>query len=500
MVLVAAGGLIGLDEESVVSNAYATGKVKVSGVVANSIEREKENDTASIASVFAGGLIGTTTGTNQNVYASGEVSVTDVDAKLDPNHSTADLKVWGQAYVGGLLGSLDTTTSLDNAYATGNVTIDNITSDIDSYILAGGLIGVTFNGGVKNTYASNNVTISGLDITAPVAGGGSSWVTEESGGLIGRKLSNVINSYFDTDAYGNNNGTGTGNATGITGKTSTELKTASTFSSSGWDFVNTWAPAGDGYYPELYSLTPVLHVKILDQSRSYGSDKPVELEYLGGHRQYAFGSNDALLPLSTSIIHTVATDRSNVGVYDIDVLGDGDDWNAINYRIIRATNTAKLTIKPADVTVTVNNDSKFRDPIPYSGGNGVSYEGLLFGQSSSVFGGSLVYSGSAQGALSPGDYALRASGLTAQNYNISYVGGILTIYGGQSTSSVRSSPPPTISSLASTPDSIRQNSQTYRHTYVSEANTADSETLQNLLLTNKACFSAGGWSSCGEIN
>ena len=81
----------------------------------------------------------------------------------------------------------------------------------------------------------------------------------------------------------------------------------------------------------------------------------------------------------------------------------------------------------AALTVTANNASKVYDGNAYSGGNGVSYSGFVNSETPSVLSGSVSYGGSAQGAVNAGTYAITASGLSSGNYDISYVGGTLTV-------------------------------------------------------------------------
>jgi trimeric autotransporter adhesin len=85
-------------------------------------------------------------------------------------------------------------------------------------------------------------------------------------------------------------------------------------------------------------------------------------------------------------------------------------------------------ITSAPLTVTANNASKTYDGVAYSGGNGVSYSGLVGGESASVLSGTLSYGGTSQGATNAGTgYTIIPSGLTSSNYTISYANGTLTI-------------------------------------------------------------------------
>jgi filamentous hemagglutinin family protein len=90
--------------------------------------------------------------------------------------------------------------------------------------------------------------------------------------------------------------------------------------------------------------------------------------------------------------------------------------------------TANIT--PAPLTVTAANDSRTYDGNAYSGGNGVTYNGLVNGeQAASVLGGTLSYTGSSQGAVNVGSYVITPQGLTANhgNYSITFADGALTI-------------------------------------------------------------------------
>ena len=114
--------------------------------------------------------------------------------------------------------------------------------------------------------------------------------------------------------------------------------------------------------------------------------------------------------------------------YDIDISNaTGGTANLGNYNVSYAKGA--MTVNPAALTVTANNDSKIYDASPYSGGNGVIYVGFVNGETDAVLGGTLAYGGSSQGAVNVNGspYVISASGLTSGNYTISYVDGSLTI-------------------------------------------------------------------------
>ena len=110
-----------------------------------------------------------------------------------------------------------------------------------------------------------------------------------------------------------------------------------------------------------------------------------------------------------------------VGVSGISVTGT----DVGNYTFNTATTTA-ASITPKALTVTANNDIKAFDNKPYSGGNGVTMSGLVSGDTATEVGGSLVYSGSSQGAVSLGSYVITPGGLSG-NYAPTFVNGQLRI-------------------------------------------------------------------------
>ena len=118
---------------------------------------------------------------------------------------------------------------------------------------------------------------------------------------------------------------------------------------------------------------------------------------------------------------------TNAGTYT-DSLGISANGGTLlsNYTLAAPTQ-GTLTIGKAALTAAVNNASQTYNGIAWNGGSGVSFSGLVGGDTSSVLGGALIWGGSAQGAISPGTYGLTASGLTSANYAITYSPGLLTI-------------------------------------------------------------------------
>jgi filamentous hemagglutinin family protein len=101
--------------------------------------------------------------------------------------------------------------------------------------------------------------------------------------------------------------------------------------------------------------------------------------------------------------------------------------DAGNYNIVGLSlaNTADVT--PKHLIVTAKDDARIVGGAPYSGGNGVTFNGLVASETPAVLGGTLAYSGDSQGARALGAYDITPGGLTSGNYGLSFVSGELQI-------------------------------------------------------------------------
>ncbi|MFA6016422.1 MAG: MBG domain-containing protein, partial [Gallionellaceae bacterium] len=86
-----------------------------------------------------------------------------------------------------------------------------------------------------------------------------------------------------------------------------------------------------------------------------------------------------------------------------------------------------LTVGKAALNITASAATKTYDGLAFTGGNGVSYSGLVNNESASMLGGTLAYGGTSQNAINAGSYLITPSGLTSNNYTLSYTDGALTV-------------------------------------------------------------------------
>ncbi|MCD4817690.1 MAG: hypothetical protein K8S23_03235 [Candidatus Cloacimonetes bacterium] len=138
-------------------------------------------------------------------YVGGLVGRNTSSSSVNNSYSTGSVN--GHDHVGGLMGRNSSSSSVNNSYSKGSVY---------EYNNIGGLVGYN-NSSISNCYSTGSVS-------------GSNYV----GGLVGIDTftSSVNNSFWDTETSNQDT------SEGGTGKTTAEMKTLSTFTDAGWDFID----------------------------------------------------------------------------------------------------------------------------------------------------------------------------------------------------------------------------------------------------------------------
>ncbi|MCD4828995.1 MAG: T9SS type A sorting domain-containing protein [Candidatus Cloacimonetes bacterium] len=172
------GGLVGMNNESLISNCYSTGSVN------------------GYAYHYTGGLVGLNSCSTVNCC-----------------YSTCSVS--GYHCIGGLVGGNGGNRTVSSSYSTGNVSGNDT---------VGGLVG-------SNYY---NATISDCYSTGSVSGTGN-----YIGGLVGRSYNtDALNSFWDTETSGQStSGSGTGKTTAEMQDVATFTSLATTGLDEPWDFV-----------------------------------------------------------------------------------------------------------------------------------------------------------------------------------------------------------------------------------------------------------------------
>jgi filamentous hemagglutinin family protein len=381
------GGLVGSNlGTGVMSNVWATGNVRnVSGTLG-----------------FVGGLVGNTAtgGKITNAYATGNVSGTGPD-------------------VGGLVG-FNSNSLISKSYATGNVTGTTI---------VGGLVGFGF-GTVTDSYATGNVTgtggfVGGLvayndagrTITNSYATGSVSGASNV-GGLVGRNLGTVVDSYWNSSVTAT--GIASGTTTGAIGRTSAQMMQMASF--TGFDIAGT---AGSTAVWRIYegSTTPWLTAFLT----------PLTVTAASGSKAYdgtaaGIGVSYSRAPDMNRVLGTPAYTGAgpNVGTY---VIAPGGLHSVQQGYDIAYVNGA-LTIEKAHLTVRADDQSRLQgavNPVFTS-----TLSGFVNGETAGTaagFAGAGEATSLANAATPAGTALITATAgtLAATNYDFLLANGTLTI-------------------------------------------------------------------------
>lgn len=158
-----------------------------------------------------------------------------------------------------------------------------------------------------------------------------------------------------------------------------------------------------------------LTVRVEDVSRKYGDENPqFKISYEG------FRDGDTETRLTTSAVaQTDANLKSAVGDYEIILSGAESNKYSFNYV------AGKLSVTKAPLVISSGNYTKKQgDAMPEFK---ASYSGFKNGENETVLTKQPVFSTDATESSSPADYVVNVSGAEADNYDITYLPGILTI-------------------------------------------------------------------------
>lgn len=240
-----AGGIVGWNNGGSLDNCHSNGSVNGNNYTGGLIGYSGYNGTSITncssassvnGSVSTGGLIGyLNEGYIENCFSTGNVDGVSKTGGLIgfAGYGDADIEqcfATGNVYginneTGGLIGDLQSGI-VENCYAMGSVTGSN---------RVGGLVGQMTNGAlVSYCYSTGFISYSG----------------SQAGGLVGRRSSSTVSkSYWDKQT------SGISSSSGGTGKTTSQMKTQSTF--AGWNFSVIWGISSslNGGYPYLKPIS-----------------------------------------------------------------------------------------------------------------------------------------------------------------------------------------------------------------------------------------------------
>ncbi|MFN4166691.1 MAG: beta strand repeat-containing protein [Pannonibacter phragmitetus] len=447
------GGLMGsLTSTASVSASYATGAVSgtttVGGLIGNMA------GTASLSSSFFDSTTtGRTAGVGSNSSATGVTALTTAEFQ-DTAGFMAAASTWSFTSTW----APSSTGYYPQLYAVNPViTVTGGTSSSVYGSSTGTLSGFTGSSGGPSAYvfgpSGDSITLAGISLAANAAANAGTTATDfdlntshtSTGGVTyrvfvyGSGTTTVtarpitVTADGQSMVYGDTvptltytvGGSGLVNGDTLTGA----LATLASSTANAGTYAITLGTLGNSNYEITYTGADVtvtaraITVTADAKSMVYGDTVPTLTYTVGGS---GLVNGDTL----TGALATVATSTSNAGSYTITqgTLAAPSNYTLTasgNYDITYVAGT--LTVGKASLTVTANDATKTFDGLAYSGGNGVSYSGFVNNETASVLGGTLSFGGTSQGAVNAGSYTLTASGLTSGNYDLTYVGGMLTV-------------------------------------------------------------------------
>lgn len=323
-------------------------------------------NTAVVGARGTGTLIGRVTG-NANT--------------LIENCSAVGGNVTGNGATGGLIGSFNSwQTTLDG---TDNPVLRYSYSDVVVYSSAsgggrdkfGGLVGCSQRGTIQNSYSRSSVNVTDgsrigglagcIDYRGEIFNSYSTGLVNVTncvsfGGLVGNKVGPgfnegvVTNSFWDTEASGQTT------SAGGAGKTTAEMKTESTFTDAGWNFVDIWdidSLVNDGYPHLIWTgFTPTgltITGTFTAQNKTYDGTNDAQFDTSDLTLSGVSGGDNVTLNVTIRFSDPYVGNNKTVNITSAAL--NGTDASKYMLSLVGApTATADITAKPVDPFITAN--------------------------------------------------------------------------------------------------------------------------------------------------
>ena len=362
--------------------------------------------------------------------------------------------VTGNGATGGLIGSFNSWRITPGG--TDNPVIHYSYTDVAVYSSAsgggrdkfGGLAGCSQKGTIQNSYSRSSLTVTNGSRIGGLAGcidyrgeifnsysTGLVSVTDcvSVGGLVGNRMGGganlgvVTNSFWDTETSGQ------ATSAGGTGKTTTQMKTKTTFTDAGWNFDDIWdidSLVNDGYpylvwtgfVPTELTITGTFTAK----NKTYDGTSDAEFDTVNLSLSGVSGGHDVSLAdvvIRFSSINVASNQTVNIASA---ALAGTDAGKYILSLVSAPTATADIIRK--SLVVTADDKSKVYDGDVFPEADyTVSYAGFVNGEDEGDLTGELTFAGTAIEAIDVGTYNITPEGLISDNYDITAINGTLEI-------------------------------------------------------------------------
>jgi hypothetical protein len=362
--------------------------------------------------------------------------------------------VIGNGATGGLIGSFNSWRITPGG--TDNPIVHYSYTDVAVYSSAsgggrdkfGGLVGCSQKGTIQNSYSRSSVTVTNgsrigglagcIDLRGEILDSYSTGLVSVTncvsvGGLVGNRIGPggnfgvVINSFWDTETSGQ------ATSAGGTGKTTSQMKTKTTFTDAGWNFDDIWdidSLVNDGYpYLVWTGFTPTeltITGTFTAKDKTYDGTNDAEFDTYNLALSGVLGGDSVnLIDVVIRFSNAYAEDDKIVNITSA-VLAGTDAGKYILSLVGAPTATADIIRK--SLVVTADDKSKVYDGDVFPEADyTVSYAGFVNGEDEGDLTGELTFAGTAIEAIDVGTYNITAEGLISDNYDITAINGTLEI-------------------------------------------------------------------------
>lgn len=412
----------GQDAAALVANAYTTagfidaaayGNVFTQDTVANSLTGSATSAGSAIESNVGVSAINVTPITATNGYtlvksSTGNLTVNAAVINLAGTRvydATTDFDVSAFGTLNGVNGETL------NLTGTGSVASKNVgvqTLDLDSLALADSSNGLASNYTLVTGTHTGTITKAALNLNAVTDAKTYDGNTYSSGsvatvGLVGGDtIASLSQSYASKNVLGSGGSTLNVNASYVIDD-----------GNNGGNYEVVVATATGTITAATLSLNAVTDTKIYDGNTASGGAVTIN----------GLVTGDAVTGLTQSFSskNVLGINGSTLSINAGYTVNDGNNGN--NYSI--TTSAEQGTITPAALSITANNSTKVQGDINPAFSS--SFAGFVGGETSAVLNGTLDYTTLADAAFPTGTYAVTPFGVTADNYSISFVDGVLVV-------------------------------------------------------------------------
>lgn len=398
------GGIAGLSENDQITGCYSDATMTTSGESANMGGIAGKANSRIAESVSKGTL----TATGANAQVGGIVGTSQANGIVEDCFSSAALTSTYAA--AGIV-----------SYNYGSVTRSLATGDLSTRNYAAGVVG--YNDGASATVSKSVATCNKIDVTYE------SQQVQQGGGYGQRIIGGIKNNAPapEMDNYALKTMQVSVNDVSQkvyddimngTSKTMDELNSQSTYTELGWNFSSIW-------YMNAGTGLPDLKVNQEKTEQTLALTEIPAMKYGDGTYQLPAKTNEGLTLTWTVGNNKVASISGNVltikkaGTTSISATQDGNsDYKAFN-------KSFTLTVAKAPLTITAQNCSKnVGEENPTLT---VKYEGFVLGEDETVLTSQPTIQTEATTDSPVGTYRISVSGAEADNYDITFVNGTLTV-------------------------------------------------------------------------